>query len=145
MTSKSNLKEITYLLGPFLLLSDKLKRFDFYSEYISTRSKEELEVCFAIVCMNMNCSDAIGWCGYELAEDNTLFVSPLEVREGYRNMGIGSTLLEDVERRAALNGCHACQLVAVGNKAFYLKRGYRQADIGNGLQGFLEKAIMQIR
>lgn len=142
---KSNLKEITYLLGPFLLLSGKLKGFDFYSEYIGTRSKEELEACFAIVCMDMNRNEAIGWCGYELAEDNTLFVSPLEVREGYRNMGIGSTLLEDVERRAALNSCHACQLVAVDNKAFYFKRGYRQTDTGKGLQRFLEKAIMPIR
>lgn len=57
---------------------------------------------------------------------NCLYVDQLWVKEGYRQFGFGSKLIEEVEKVAKENGCYLIHLDTFDfqGKDFYLKHGF---------------------
>lgn len=58
---------------------------------------------------------------------NCLYIDTLWVKQDYRNEGLGSKLLKEVEKMAIENGCHLIHLDTFDFQAkdFYLKHGFQ--------------------
>ncbi len=81
---------------------------------------------------------------------NAVYVDSLWVDERYRNRGLGSALLCEVEKIAAQNGCNIVHLDTFDFQAkdFYIKRGYEIfGTLENSPEGhcryYLKKALIQ--
>lgn len=67
-----------------------------------------------------------------------IYIDALWVNEKYRKMGLGSQLLDDVEKTAKAYGCHLIHLDTFDFQAkdFYIKKGYE-------LHGVLEDCPLE--